>query len=89
MCYVLPLENREQTTVYCDIINDEVQTGIHRAFTKILFAGSFLAAMLVLCFSVLQAAAGHGHRGLPLLFLDAGTVIRHLPRPGKQPFIQP
>ncbi|MBR6089723.1 MAG: hypothetical protein IKP86_07305 [Anaerolineaceae bacterium] len=59
MCYVLPLENREQTAVYCDLINDEIQTGIHRAFTKTLFAGSFLAAMLVLCFSVQQAAAGH------------------------------
>ena len=76
MCYVLPLENREQTAVYCDIINDEVQTGIHRAFTKILFAGSFLAAMLVLCFSVQQAAAGHT--------LSENEMVKYTPERMKQ-----
>ena len=59
MCYVLPIENRGQTVVYCDTISDEIQTGIHRAFTKVLFAGSFLTAMLVLCFSVQRAAGSH------------------------------
>lgn len=52
MCYVFPLEKEIQTAIYCDIVTDEVQTGIHRALTKILFAFSFLAAILVLCFSI-------------------------------------
>ena len=59
MCYILPMENREQTAVYCDIISDEIQIGVHRAFTKLIFAGSFLAALLVLCFSAQRAVRDH------------------------------
>ena len=54
MCYILPLEGEEQTAIYCDIVTDEVETGTHRAFTKVLFAGCFLSGMVVLCFSALS-----------------------------------
>ena len=76
MCYVLPLENRNQTVVYCDIVNDEVQTGIHRAFTKILFAGSFLTALLVLCFSTQQAVRDHT--------LSDSEIVKYTPKRMKQ-----
>lgn len=51
ICYVMPLEGTERTVVYCDTVTDEVQTGLHRAFTKVIFSGCFLAALLVFCFS--------------------------------------
>ena len=54
MCYILPLEGEEQTAIYCDIVTDEVETGTHRAFTKVLFAGCFLSGMVDLCFSALS-----------------------------------
>lgn len=52
MCYKAPLDDGEWTVIYCDTVTDEVHTGIHRALTKILFAGCFFAAMLVFCFAV-------------------------------------